>query len=231
MITLSQIKAARALLNWTQDNLAKAADLSLPGINNLERGITSPRKETLSAIEKALSQAGIEFIDITGVRLKTPDLQIETIEGDNWLAQYDQYLFTRLKTDKDELLQYACDNRFWMIYGSATNHHFVDHRNTTKFGERILAPNNIDFISSPAESYRTLSIDKFERLDKQIFADCVANILWDARKIVVITSKNLADNERLQFELLWEQGKPFTSDQLKNIEQWDGSRLQKLAKD
>ncbi len=231
MITLSQIKAARALLNWTQDNLAKAADLSLPGINNLERGISSPRKETLAAIENALTQAGIEFIDITGVRLKTPDLQIETIEGENWLAQYDQYLFARLKSDKDELLQYACDNRFWMIYGSSTNHYFVDHRNTTKFKERILAPSKLEFISSPADSYRTLSIDKFERIDKQIFADCVANILWDARKIVIVTSKNLADNERTQFELLWDQAKPFTKDQLKNIEQWDRSRPQKLAKD
>lgn len=221
MITLSQIKAARALLNWTQDNLAKAADLSLPGINNLERGITSPRKETLSAIENALTQAGIEFIDITGVRLKTPDLAIETIEGENWLYQYDQYLFARLKSDKDELLQYACDNRFWMIYGSSTNHHYIDHKKVTKFRERILVPSNVDYITSPAEAYRALPVNNFERIDKQIFGDCVANILWDARKIVIITSKNLAGNERLQFNLLWDQGKPFSPDQLKNIEQWD----------
>ncbi len=227
MITLAQIKAARALLNWTQESLANAAGLSLPGVNNLERGITSPRKETLAAIENALSNAGIEFIDVTGVRLKTPDLAIETIEGEGWLSQYDQFLFSHLKSEKDELLQYACDNRFWMIYGSVTNHHFVDHRQKTKFGERILAPTNIDFITSPADAYRTLPIDSFERMDKQIFSDCVAIILWDARKITITKSRTYADNERHQFNLLWEQGKHFSPEQLRHIEQWDGNKVSK----
>lgn len=228
MITLSQIKAARALLNWTQDNLAKAAGLSLPSINNLERGITSPRKETLSAIENALSDAGIEFIDVTGVRLKTPDVSIEIIEGADWLAQYDQYLLARLTSDQDELLQYASDNRQWMIYGSATNHHFVDHRNLVNFKERILAPENIDFITSPPECYRTLSASQFATMDKQIFGNCIALILWDTRKIIITTSKTYAEFERTQFELLWNNAKPFTSAQLKKVEQWDGSRKTKL---
>ncbi|MBP9868706.1 MAG: helix-turn-helix transcriptional regulator, partial [Alphaproteobacteria bacterium] len=47
MIVLTQIKAARALLGWTQENLAKVAKLSLPAVNNLERGLTTPRRETL----------------------------------------------------------------------------------------------------------------------------------------------------------------------------------------
>ena len=62
MISIEQIKAARALLDWTQDELAVAADLSKPSINTLERRIANPKVETLNAIQKALEKAGAETI-------------------------------------------------------------------------------------------------------------------------------------------------------------------------
>ncbi len=42
LATLPQIRAARALLNWTQGDLAKAAKLSLAAVNNLERDASNP---------------------------------------------------------------------------------------------------------------------------------------------------------------------------------------------
>lgn len=224
MITLAQIKAARALLNWTQDHLAHAAGLSLPGVNNLERGITSPRKETLRAIENTMMLAGVDFIDTTGVRLRTPDLSVQIIEGADWLSIYDADIISALKSSKDEIIQFASDNRLWMIYGSSTNHHYVDHRNKVNFKERILAPENIDYITSPAPAYRLLPSSFFGKFDRQVYGDRVANIIWEARKIVLIKSQSLADSERLIFNGLWETAVPFSSKQLKQVEQWDGNR-------
>lgn len=224
MITLSQIKAARALLNWTQDQLARSSGLSLPGVNNLERGITSPRKETLSAIEKAMASAGVEFIDTTGVRLKTPEFGVQIIEGPNWLADYDREIISQLQSDQDEILQYMCNNRLWMIYGSTSNSHYVAHRDSVNFSERILAPTSIDFITNPPEAYRLISSSYFGDFDKQIFGDMVAHIIWDARKIVLIKSKSLADSERSIFNHLSKSAKPFTEAQLSKIEKWDGNK-------
>lgn len=62
MISARQIRAARAMVGWTQERLAETAGLSLAVVNNVERDVTDPRRSTLDAIQKALETAGIEFL-------------------------------------------------------------------------------------------------------------------------------------------------------------------------
>jgi predicted transcriptional regulator len=74
VITPRQIRAARALLGLKQVELAAAAGISVQAVKLLETGKTDPRVSTLSAIETALSNAGVTFIDASedggvGVRL------------------------------------------------------------------------------------------------------------------------------------------------------------------
>jgi transcriptional regulator with XRE-family HTH domain len=77
-VSIRQIKAARALLAWSQEGLAAAADVSIPTIKRLEatEGPLGGRNETADKIRVALQAAGIEFIDENGggpgVRLKKP---------------------------------------------------------------------------------------------------------------------------------------------------------------
>lgn len=61
MIAASQIRAARAMINAKQSELAKAAGISLATLNNIERGVGDPRTSTLEAIGNALGAAGIRF--------------------------------------------------------------------------------------------------------------------------------------------------------------------------
>ena len=76
MITSRQIRAARALLGWSQQQLADKAIVSLNAVARLEKGIVDSRISTVQAIQKALVKAGIEFLDADqkgeGVRLKSP---------------------------------------------------------------------------------------------------------------------------------------------------------------
>jgi predicted transcriptional regulator len=76
MITSRQIRAARALLGWSQQQLADKAIVSLNAVARLENEIVDSRISTVQAIEKALAKAGIEFLDADqkgeGVRLKSP---------------------------------------------------------------------------------------------------------------------------------------------------------------
>lgn len=74
-VSIRQIKAARALLGWSQDDLSKAAGVSTPTIKRLEAldGPLRGRPETAERIIKALSSAGVDFLHEneggTGVRL------------------------------------------------------------------------------------------------------------------------------------------------------------------
>lgn len=62
MITVEQIRAARAMLGLKQSELAKKSGLSLSTLNKIERGIqTDPQTSTIRAIRLALEAEGIKF--------------------------------------------------------------------------------------------------------------------------------------------------------------------------
>lgn len=69
----AQCRAARALLAWTQDDLAKAAEVGVVTIRMYEGGTSQPRRAILAALRRALEEAGISFISRgggPGVRLR-----------------------------------------------------------------------------------------------------------------------------------------------------------------
>jgi predicted transcriptional regulator len=75
-VSIEQVKAARALLGWSQNDLAKHSKVSIPTIKRLEAsaGQIGGRDKTISAIRATLESAGVEFIAENGggagVRLK-----------------------------------------------------------------------------------------------------------------------------------------------------------------
>ena len=80
LLTASQIRAARALLEWTQPQLAEASGLSMMSIRRME-GPTGPGRSSaanVEAVRRALDDAGVIFLDAgeapaggPGVRLKS----------------------------------------------------------------------------------------------------------------------------------------------------------------
>ena len=76
-VSINQVKAARALLGWSQEALAKASGISEPTIKRLEaaEGDLGGRPETINKIIGAIEGAGVEFIPENGggpgVRLKS----------------------------------------------------------------------------------------------------------------------------------------------------------------
>ena len=76
MLTPAQCRAARALIGWSQQDLAGNAGVGTVAIHQLESGTSQPRRSTLEVIKRALENAGVEFIDENGggagVRLRKP---------------------------------------------------------------------------------------------------------------------------------------------------------------
>jgi transcriptional regulator with XRE-family HTH domain len=73
----AQIRAARALLGWSQDKLAGRAGIGLATLRRIEQneGMVKGNFSTILKIQKTLEQAGILFTDDEageiGVRLQT----------------------------------------------------------------------------------------------------------------------------------------------------------------
>jgi predicted transcriptional regulator len=72
-LSIRQLKAARELVAWSQEDLAEKSGVSLPTIQRLEAadGDLGGRPATGEKIIGALEKAGVEFLDDgQGVRLK-----------------------------------------------------------------------------------------------------------------------------------------------------------------
>ena len=71
MFTPGQCRAARGLLGWSQEELARRAGVGIVTVYQLEAGISQPRRATLDVIRRSFEVAGVEFTNggQPGVRL------------------------------------------------------------------------------------------------------------------------------------------------------------------
>jgi transcriptional regulator with XRE-family HTH domain len=77
----AQIRAARALLGWSQGQLASVAEVGLATLQRIEQseGVVKGKFATVLKIQNALEQAGIRFIDDEGDEVGVR-LQIDKLE-------------------------------------------------------------------------------------------------------------------------------------------------------
>src|ERR1700733_5212832 len=78
MITGSQIRSARAIVRWSVEELAKAANVGVMTVRRAEAvdGLTAMLPNNAAAIRAALEAAGVEFTNggQPGVRMKCVDV-------------------------------------------------------------------------------------------------------------------------------------------------------------
>lgn len=76
MITVAQLRAARALIGWSQPELAEHSGVGIATIRRMEgaRGLPKTTAENVWKVQRALEDAGIIFINDNdegpGVRLR-----------------------------------------------------------------------------------------------------------------------------------------------------------------
>jgi len=65
MLNANQIRAARALLNWSQGKLVEMTQLSLTTIRRMEDDVIGPERSSagnVATVTRVLEEAGVAFI-------------------------------------------------------------------------------------------------------------------------------------------------------------------------
>ena len=77
-MTPSLSRAARAILNWSMEDLAKLIGVGITTVRDYENGSRAPRKLTILAIAAAFHDEGIEFVggegQVPGILVHRPEL-------------------------------------------------------------------------------------------------------------------------------------------------------------
>ncbi len=89
MFTPPQCRAARGLLDWSQQQLADAARVGVVTVRQFEGDASQPRNATLDVLRRALEAAGVEFTNggQPGVRMRAAS---RTIAADELNASNDE---------------------------------------------------------------------------------------------------------------------------------------------
>jgi len=220
ILSARQIRAARALLDWSQDDLAEASGLSIATIRKLESGSISPRGKTTASLLLAFGEENVEFLPSTGVHFK--DSEVTVLDGLNGEEVYLRLMddaYHALKHKKGELLVWNADNA--VSPESVIASELRMRKGGIKF--RYLVEENDTYLYFPLEEYRWIGKKYFRNTVQVIYGNKVALSVYpnmttkQIKRIVIIESAPLAESMRNAFNFIWEHSKKPTHSTAKKV--------------
>lgn len=205
MITAKQIRAARALLEWSQDDLSKVASVSKAAIKNIETSLTSPRLKTITDLQSALEEAGIEFTSGNGVRIR--DATLHVWQGPDAQAQLAEDIYRTLRDQGGEVLIAGVEDgaRLSLAEIDVVRTHI---RRLIKSGirERVLLKEGDDRFIAPWFWHRWIKPKYFNPFPIKLYGSKLAMVTRKpADKIIVIDNPHYAESYRRLFNFVWDR--------------------------
>lgn len=208
MITIAQIRAARALLGWSQSDLADYAGLSQTGIARIENGTNKPNSRTLDKITTAFDRADIEFIGETGVRKRMGEIQ--TLHGTEGLKSFLDDLYIYAQKNGGEFCLHNADPDNW--YKWLGQEWFDMHsKRMAELGGTIAfkitcAEGMENLISSKFAEYRWFPEDKFSDQSIYAYGNTLAFVHFkeETLQIDILRNKEFTDAFQVLFDIAWD---------------------------
>lgn len=207
-ITTAQIRGARGILNWSQNDLAERTGISATSIGSIEKGQSQPRESTIASIQKAFEDGGIEFIGREGVRVKSGEITTYTGQAGFW-DFYDDLYNTLAKTPSEVLVNNVDERLFVKWLGDKREEHVKRMKEIKGVTYKILIKEGDTFF--PADEYaeyRWISKQFFSSVPFYLYPDKLAMMLLEETPtIIVLDYPAIAAAYRTQFEAIWAQAR------------------------
>lgn len=207
-ITTAQIRGARGILNWSQQDLAQRTGISATSIGSIENGQTTPRASTIDTIKTTLERNGIEFLGMQGVRER--DNTLLTYEGRNGIQSFFDDVYETSKTAGTDICLFnGVPHKLieWLGEDFYKMHAERMDKLRDNFTFRIIVEEgNQQFIARGFAEYRWFPKEKFNDRTLYCYGDKLAflNFSKDSVRIVVMQQAEIAASFKELFNIAWE---------------------------
>lgn len=210
-IQATQIKAARAILGWSQEYLANSTSLSITTIRNLEMGFIS-RGSTMNVVRKTIEEAGVEFIHPEGVRRRMEEITIyKGIDStDNFFEDLTE---TIKKKQCDIAAVLPAQDTLIQAIGAVgrSNAKRLDKLNEITRTRCLLSEPDEMPVLLPNYHFRTIPKQYASAIPYFVYGGKHALVLIESPttvKYVIFHSMAMSQSYSNQFEVLWEAASP-----------------------
>ncbi len=204
MIEPRQIRAARALLNWSQDDLANASGIARSSIKNIENDITTARKDTIHDIQAALENSGIEFLANSGVRIKSETITI--LRDDNALRVFFDDIYNTIQNSitTDILISGVEEKAYDDFDKDLVDGHLQRMEKLGDVKQKVICKKGDTNFTVPYAKYKWIDKEMFEGVPFYVYGNKLAMILWQPKlQIIILEYPQLVEAYRKQFMVMW----------------------------
>ncbi len=207
MPTIEQIRAGRALLGWSQHDLADKAGLSQTGIARIENGTNQPNSKTIQKIETAFDDANVEFLGSSGVRKRTGE--IKKLSGTIGFQSFMNDVYETIKTHGGEVCVYNVDEKNWIKWMSNTYDLHAEKMTTIEkpFHFKIMIEEgDSNFIAGDFAEYKWFPKELFDRQSFYCYGNKLALINFSDNdvEIMILPQSEFSKGFQVLFNIAWD---------------------------
>lgn len=208
IITPSQCRAARALLDMDQPALAELSGVTQSTISAFENVKQQAGPQTMRKLRRVLEASGIAFGEGDGVRRRDRQI-IQIIEGEDANLRIHDDIYHTLKKRGGEVL---CAGVTELDESAGEKFNLLKrHINRLKdagISERILLKEGDTNLVAPRQWYRWVKADYFGLTPFQVYGDKIALKDPSRNQILLIEQPQFAETQRAVFNALWDMAVP-----------------------
>jgi transcriptional regulator with XRE-family HTH domain len=204
MISGRQIRAARGLLEWKVEDLARKTGLTRLTISKIEADSVTPHPKSLSSIINLFDKQGVEFLDDDGVRMRKREIRI--FSGKAGYRQLLDHVYETLKDGGGRICQLTSDGKYLRYADDYAEKHLARMAEIQNLDARVLTIEGDNYFPASYCSYRWMDKSCKTMVPFYVYNDYIVMSLHETaskRELISINSKLLAERYVQQFEAAW----------------------------
>lgn len=208
MITPTQMRAARAMLDVSQGHVADHLGIAANTLSKIESGQSDVSMSRNAEIQRFYEREGIAFVENEGVTRKTGG--VVTYEGRSGFLDFIMDVYETVKDGGEIFVNNVDENDFLRWEGDEAEAHMARMASIKGLSFRILIEEgDTNTVSSTYAKYRALPKESFGGVPLYIYGDKTALIVFEPDNVEVFVIKHDAVTLyfKNRFDKTWSKAK------------------------